>query len=236
MDSTEACDEIRPLLAELALGAAAGHERARVVWHVASCLACSRELEHLTTVADGLLLLAPATEPPAGFEPAVLARTRTTAPSDNLAPRTRRPRRIIALAAGVLAAVLAGGVGGVAVGRDQLADDRAQADHYRQVLATANGRYLRTVPLTTGSGTAAGAVFLYEGNPSWMLVVVADAPRNGAYDMTVTYTGGGARRAGTCQVAAGTGTTAYQLSTPVADIAAVSLTGPDGATLSTAGR
>ncbi|MEV0719184.1 hypothetical protein, partial [Asanoa sp. NPDC050611] len=69
------CATVRPALAELAIGALGGDERAEALRHVASCAACARELERLAGVADGLLLLAPPVEPPAGFESAVLART-----------------------------------------------------------------------------------------------------------------------------------------------------------------
>ncbi|MEV0720908.1 hypothetical protein, partial [Asanoa sp. NPDC050611] len=80
-------------------------------------------------------------------------------------------------------------------------------------------------------GRSAGTVFLYEGRPSWMLVAIADAPVNGGYRTVVTYARGGSRDAGVCQVSGGTGTTAYPLRAPVADVAAVTLTAPDGTTL-----
>ncbi|HEY6594530.1 MAG TPA: zf-HC2 domain-containing protein [Asanoa sp.] len=235
MDSTDPCAEIRPLLAELALGAASGHDRARLLGHVATCAACSLELERVATVADGLLLLAPLAEPPAGFEAAVLARM--AAPAQGAGGDRKRPdrrrRRSLAVAAGVVAAALAGGVSGAAVTYDQGTGERVLAEQYRRVLATADGHYLRALRLATDSGAAAGTVFLYEGHPSWLLVAVADAPENGAYDMAVTYAGGLTRRAGTCQIVAGTGTTAYQLHTRVADVAGVTLTGPNGTRIRT---
>jgi hypothetical protein len=236
MDNADSCAEIRPLLAEHALGATGGHERARVVRHVASCPACRRELEQLATVADGLLLLTPPAEPPAGFEAAVIARI--AAPADPTGERhqpVRLRRRMVALAAGVLAAALAGGVAGATVTREQGADDRTLAEQYRQVLSVADGQYMRAVHLTTDSGADVGTIFLYQGRPSWILASVADAPENGAYDMVVTYADGTKHTAGVCRVAGGTGTTAYQLRKPATDIAAITLTGPGGRRLTTAG-
>lgn len=217
------CAEVRPVLAELAIGALGGDERAAALRHVASCAGCARELERLADVADGLLLLAPAAEPPAGFEAAALA-AMTGAP--------RRPRRrVLALVAAVVAAALAGGTAGAAVAHQAGGGDRLLADQYRQVLATADGQHLRAMALSTDAGRGAGTVFLYQGRPSWMLVAIADAPADGAYRTVVTYARGASRDAGLCRVAGGTGTTAYSLRAPVAEVAAVTLTAPDGTTL-----
>src|SRR5258706_10161213 len=87
------CGEAEALLAELATGAAAGHDRALTLQHVATCTACRQALGELVQVADALLLLAPPTEPPAGFESAVLAgltRADHTRPRPRLAPMLRR--------------------------------------------------------------------------------------------------------------------------------------------------
>src|SRR5262245_8368004 len=103
------CAEIRPALAELAVGALSGDERAEALRHVESCPDCARELERLAELADDLLLLAPPAEPPAGFEAAALARMTP-------APRHRSRRQLLGLAAGVVAVALAGaGAGGAVV-------------------------------------------------------------------------------------------------------------------------
>ncbi|GIF53910.1 zf-HC2 domain-containing protein [Asanoa iriomotensis] len=220
------CTTVRPVLPELALGALGGDERADALRHVASCGACARELERLADVADGLLALAAPAEPPAGFESVVLARM-TGAPR-----RPPRRRRVLALAAGAVAVALAGATAGAAVVHRAGGDDRLLADQYRRVLATADGQHLRALALTTAAGDpSAGTVFLYQGRPSWMLVAIADAPVDGAYRTVVTYAGGASRDAGFCQVTDGTGTTAYPLRAPVAEVAAVTLTAPDGTTL-----
>jgi hypothetical protein len=59
-------------LAELALGLLHGSERAALLEHVSSCADCAAHLRDLETVADTLLLLAPAAEAPIGFEQRVL--------------------------------------------------------------------------------------------------------------------------------------------------------------------
>ena len=62
------CEETRELAADIALGIADGEERARALDHMADCPECRTRMERLSSVADELVLLAPGTEPPAGFE------------------------------------------------------------------------------------------------------------------------------------------------------------------------
>ncbi|HEV2368250.1 MAG TPA: zf-HC2 domain-containing protein, partial [Acidimicrobiales bacterium] len=62
------CAELRDIAPELALGVLPGQERAAALAHLQSCPACQAEVEHLTDVADELVALAPAVEPPLGFE------------------------------------------------------------------------------------------------------------------------------------------------------------------------
>src|SRR5262245_35591113 len=105
MSGNAQCDEIRELLPELALGIADGEDRSRVLEHAATCAECRRELESLSTVADEFLELAPAHEPPAGFEVRVLGALHPRPP--RRARRTfRRPFALVsvALAASVVTA------------------------------------------------------------------------------------------------------------------------------------
>jgi cytidine deaminase len=53
------CGQAEALLAELATGGAAGHDRALALQHVATCAACRQALDELMQVADALRLLAP---------------------------------------------------------------------------------------------------------------------------------------------------------------------------------
>jgi hypothetical protein len=66
------CEEIRHLAPEIALGIADGEERAEALRHLSTCPDCQRVVDQLSEVADELLVLAPAQEPPAGFESRVL--------------------------------------------------------------------------------------------------------------------------------------------------------------------
>ena len=158
------CDEVRSLLPELALGIADGEDRSRALEHAATCADCRRELESLSAVADELLELAPAEEPPAGFEVKVLG----ALPLDRRRAR-RTFRRPFALAAVALAAsaVTAG------VMLPGFEGDRSLAGHYRSVLAEAHGSYFSAARLRDAAGAEGGTVFLYQGAPSWLVITVS---------------------------------------------------------------
>ncbi|MFI8822835.1 hypothetical protein [Streptomyces sp. NPDC053431] len=103
------CARLRELGAELALGALPAQERAEAVAHLDRCPDCREYVERLTVVGDGLIGLLPDAEPPVGFETRV-ARA--------LVPPPVRPRRRgrVRLAVAAVAAALACGFGGWAVG------------------------------------------------------------------------------------------------------------------------
>jgi hypothetical protein len=236
------CAQARELLVELATGVLTGQERGQVLRHVAGCAACRAELAALAQAADALLLLAPTAEPPPGFEGRLMVRLEGATPArpevaesarpDRQRGRPGRPARwrrwltrpALAAAAAVL---VAAGLGATAVGW-RTADDRALAERYRHTLAIADGRYIEAARLTTEAGAAAGTVFLYEGQRSWLLASVTAAPTDGAYAMTVIDRDGVPHPMGFCPVAGGKGTTGYALDIPVEEVAAVQLRAPTG--------
>src|SRR5690349_20818497 len=138
------CQDVRELTAEVALGIAAGDERARVLEHVSECAACRAELERFSAVADEMLLLTPEQEPPAHFEDRVLRELDPVRPVAAPAPRRRRwwpaaPRFALAAAVGALAATF------VVLGATH--SDRRLAAEYRASLQAAHGSRFVAVPL-----------------------------------------------------------------------------------------
>jgi hypothetical protein len=172
------CEQARALVAELALGVASGDERAHALSHLSGCAECRRELAGATEIVDGLLLLAPEKEPPAGFESAVLARIAPTGNVHVPAPRPRRRARLavlctaLALAAATLAATTVWRI---------TADDRDLAAAYRSTLRIAHGQALRAAPLVAADGTQSGTLFAYQGSPSWVYVTFRSPPAEGTY-------------------------------------------------------
>jgi hypothetical protein len=174
------CEPVRELAAELALGIADGEDRARALEHLADCAECRATVERLTAVADELLLLAPAEEPPPGFEAQV-------AESMRPAPRRERLRHRLALpaVAALGAAVLAAGAVWLALG-----DDRDLADSYREALAVADGDYFDAAPLELPGGKQVGYVYGYQGRASWVLALVYDGVEAGEYQLELVAEGG----------------------------------------------
>jgi len=234
------CEVVAEPLALLATGALAGDERAAVLRHTGTCAGCRAELAELARVADGLLLLAPELEPPAGFESAVIAQiadprtaphpTVPTAPHRVASWRRRLAGRRVrsAAAAAVLAIAMATGAGVVWWGTEA---DRRLASQTRDTLEIAGGRYLQAARLVTSAGAVVGTAFMYQGDPSWLLLSMSGVPADGPYDVTLVMDDGTRYAAGVCQVANGAGTTAYRLHIPVASITAIEMIGPSGATL-----
>ncbi|MFI5488988.1 zf-HC2 domain-containing protein [Micromonospora echinaurantiaca] len=225
MSELPPCREVHALLPELAAGVAAGDDRAWALAHVAQCRDCRRELSQLTTAADAVLLLAPCVDPPPRFESRVLARL-DAAPAPPPRRRLLARRRVAAALAFAVSVLVAAGGGALFV-QSRTAEDRRLADQYRQTLAVANGRYLKAVALTTADARPAGTVFLYQGNPSWLLVAVTAAPADGAYRALAVDRAGAAHPVGTCQVVNGTGTIGYRLRLAVANISQIRLQSTD---------
>ena len=154
----------------------------------------------------------PEREPPAGFDARVLAAV------DQRTPRHRLRTILLVAAAMVLVATLAAGLTWW-----RGADDRDVADHYRGVLSTADGSYLRAAELRF-DGDDAGSVFAYQGRPSWLFMSVEDAP-NGTYHVRLVGTDGVARWIGTCTVRDGTGSWGIAVDQPIRSVDRVEMYG-----------
>ena len=157
------CEELRELAPEIALDIADGEERARALRHLSECAECRRLIAQLSEVADELLVLPAAKDPPVGFESRVIARLGPAAK-----PQRRRLRRVALVVAPALAAAAVAAAALVAV----YSDDHTLAERYRETLERADGRYFQAQPLLGPTGERAGVAFGYEGRPSWVLVTV----------------------------------------------------------------
>lgn len=224
------CAELADLLAEVATGAASGTDRARVLRHLNDCDDCRQELDELTRVADEVLLIAPEREPPAGFENAVLERIADLTPATEPAKaRPPRSRRLILYAAAASVLVLGGAGGGAEIAWHASSSARELAASYQETLDIAGGSYFSAAHLVGPDGTSAGTVFFYKGTPSWLFVVVQDAP-DGSYDVMVT-TAGQPEKVATCTVTDGSCSVGVTLD--AYPTGGVHLTSPNGVTLRT---
>jgi hypothetical protein len=143
------CGQVRELAPELALGIAEGEERGAALRHLSGCAGCRQLVSELSSVGDELLLLAPAQEPPLGFESRVLGALAEPPRRRGLQPLARRRRWVAVAAAVVLAAVV--GAGSVFLAT---AGDRRLADDYQAVLRQGQGSFFAAAPLR---GSQAGS-------------------------------------------------------------------------------
>ena len=173
--SEPTCDEVRELAPELALGIAAGEERARALGHIASCAECRSLVDELSRAADSVLTLAPQKEPPIGFEARAVRRVRGI-----------RPRQRLRMGAAVASVVL------VAIGLTALvleaatARDRDLAQRYLDLLEGRSQGELFASPLLTADGGRVGQVFAYEGTSNWIFIVVTARNGGGMRDIVLT--------------------------------------------------
>ncbi len=212
------CERLREVAAELALGIADGEERARALDHLDGCAECRAQLERLSTLADELLLLAPAAEPPAGFEDRV---------TEAMEPRPRRMTLARRLVVPALAALAAATVAGVAIWA-ALADDRDLADSYRETLAVANGEYFDAAPLEAPGGEKIGYVYGYQGRSSWVLAVVYDGVPAGVYELDLVTDDGRHRPLRELTVVGEDGSAGGVTPVPYSEVAEVRLLDGDG--------
>ncbi|PWJ02594.1 hypothetical protein DKG34_37600 [Streptomyces sp. NWU49] len=175
-DDTFACQRLRDIAAEMALGVLPAQERAAALAHLQRCPACLENVRELARTADELLHLIPGREPPGGFETRVLQRI-------GLSPRRRRrtlrQRFALGLAAAVAAASLAMGGWAIGVTSASSPSDTGPARPDR----------LLSADLTSHSQDI-GRVFAYTGRPHWvyMSVDVDDLPAHARASLHGTVT------------------------------------------------
>ncbi len=146
------CRPCHEVAAELALGIAAGDERAAALDHLSRCRTCRTDLRGLIATSDLLLSAAPTLEPPAGFEDRAVA----TLGAGATAESPRRPRGRVALVAAAVVLALAASIGTLAIVRGGTGEGSSSA---QVATGTVAGRADRLqAPLETDDGATVGTV------------------------------------------------------------------------------
>lgn len=174
------CDELRTIAADLALDEVTGEARADALAHIATCDLCRAMVAELALVADAVLVVAPAHEPPPGFESRVLRRI-----GSPTSMRGRARRALPAIAAALVAATL-----GIAGGAQLAQRDSTDGARSAPIAATF---------ITASGDRPAGAVVLTDA-PDRMTCVFSDDAFGGDYDVAVVLRDGSTTLVGTFTV------------------------------------
>jgi hypothetical protein len=214
MTASPDCRAVADDLAELALGTLSGFDRSVVLNHVLGCSSCTEEVGRLSAAADNVLGLAPAAEPPPGFESRLFDRMGVRRRRWALATRTRR---VAVSAVGVLGAL------GLGLGIGLSAGSPVATVQPAPIVAN-----------LTANQTVKGQVYLAPGHPGWMFVSVHGLRASGEVSCRLELGGGQALTVGSFYLVAGSGSWVYQLPVPADQVRAAWLVDGTGAILLTA--
>jgi hypothetical protein len=218
------CAAVDDDLVALALGSLTGKQRVAAVAHMETCARCSAEVDELSKAADQLLHLAPASEPPIGFEAGVFERL-------GLNPRpagwrkwlAARPKLAIAMAACAL--VVTFGIGAVVGHGSSGGGERYAAPGPKAPIETA--------ALYSGSHMV-GRVFVYAGNPTWLFMYMDDPAWQGAIHCEVVVDQGTTLGLGQFWLSEGKGAWAASVDQPAGRLSEAKIVGADGKVLASA--
>jgi hypothetical protein len=172
-------------------------------------------LRELAALGDELVLVAPAHEPPAGFETRVLERLGARAPGGPFARFLPMRKLRAAIAALAVAAVTAGAMLATS------GDERRDASRYRESLEAVNGEYFDTATLRARGGAVAGNVLAYQGSPSGMLVRVGHPKRHATYTCELLTRSGRRIRLGAFRLYGSSGTWSVAIAVRLREVAEV---------------
>jgi len=221
-----ACAAIDPDLAELALGALTGKDRVAALAHLEECARCSAEVDELAAAADQLLHLAPAVEPPVGFEARVFERLGLRpGPVGWRSWSIWRPQ--LGLAVAVAAVVVAFGLGAL------LGYGTSGGSRTRSAGVAAAGQPIH-VDALYARGRAVGRVMVYAGNPTWLFMYMDDSSWQGTLRCEVVLDQGPPVVLGQFWLSGGKGAWAASVDQPAGRLSQARVVGPTGTGLASA--
>lgn len=218
------CAAVDDDLVALALGSLTGKQRVAAVAHMETCARCSAEVDELSKAADELLHLAPASEPPLGFEAGVFER---------LGLNPRRPgwrswfavRPKLAMAMAACALVVTFGLGAVVGHRSGSGGEK--------YAAPGPGSPIEAAALYSGSHMV-GRVLVYAGNPTWLFMYMDDPAWRGAIHCEVVVDQGRTVDLGQFWLSEGKGAWAASVNQPAGRLSQARIVGSDGKVLASA--
>jgi anti-sigma factor RsiW len=225
------CDGFSDDLAELALGALTGRDRARTLAHVDECPRCAEELEQLSRVADAVLQTAPEVEPPVGFESRLFERMGVTESAARgrgrlrslPSLRPRRPRQWAVAALAAAAAVAALGVGLATT----TSPSTTQAKAAHGSTNVVSGNFVQ-------DGHTVGHVVVAGGSRPWISMMLEDSTAQGLVNCVVVTRDGVTHEVGSFMAHQGYGAWIAPLHFDAKDVWKAEMVTPDGAVIASA--
>jgi hypothetical protein len=228
------CGAVATDLVEVALGSLTGMSRVAVLAHLEGCPRCAAEVEQLSAAADQLLFLAPAAEPPVGFEAGVFARL-------GLHPSVTARRRWASGPAGwggrwKLVGAAAIVLGAFAVGAWLGPSLRSSPGGYDASpsgpVGPASGA-VQVDALWSGHRNV-GQVMVYPGNPTWLFMYMDDPSWQGTLRCEVSVDQGRTLTLGHFWLSGGKGAWAASTTQPAGRLSRALVVGSSGAVLASA--
>jgi hypothetical protein len=223
-DLSPECAAVDDDLVELALGTLSGKQRVAAVAHLENCARCSAEVNDLSRASDQLLHLAPASEPPLGFEAGVFEHLGLNQrPPGWRLWLAQKPKLSLAMAACALVVMF--GLGAL-VGHGSGGGDKRYAASGQQPPIEAAAFY--------SHGRSVGKVLVYEGNPTWLFMYVDDPSWQGALRCEVMVDQGPTVDIGKFWLSEGKGAWAASVGQPAGRLSQARIVSASGQVLATA--
>lgn len=214
------------LLTDLALDDIAAPRRDEILRHLDACPRCRSEYDRIAGAVDHALAAAPRTEPPPGFDRAVVDAWRQAAGDRADRPGSNSSHRVVQFAAAVIVGIVLGATGVVVAAS---VTDLGGSSTPASEMLTANSALLRT---DDGNVVGTVAVSMVDGRP--VVVVAVSNPAVGVdYTCRLLLADGRRADAGIWRARSQDGWT-WVVSSPEGDVVGVQLVNRAGAVWSSA--
>jgi hypothetical protein len=222
------CALVADDLAAVAVGAATGQERARVLHHLETCAHCATALDGLAATGDRLAGLAPEVDPPPGFADRTverMVRSGSPAAARGPAPGAASSRRVVAAVVAALVILCGAAVGELVATAGSSTDPGARASA---------GAHVVPLRSTTGATGTVMVVTSRDHGSSWVAMTVDAPAAPPTVRCDIVLADGTTSTIGHFRLAAGYGSWVIPVPVPADTVRGVRLVGAGGTVVASA--